>query len=60
MNDLSVCFGGPESQTEASIVKGWKTTDSLGNYVVTWKKQDNGEWKLYRDIGVSSMPAASK
>jgi len=30
-----------------------------GNYVVTWKKQDNGEWKLYRDIGVSSMPAAS-
>jgi ketosteroid isomerase-like protein len=29
-----------------------------GNYVVTWKKQDNGEWKLYRDIGVSSMPAS--
>jgi len=31
-----------------------------GNYVVTWKKQDNGEWKLYRDIGVSSLPSASK
>ena len=30
-----------------------------GNYVVTWKKQDNGEWKLYRDIGVSCMPATS-
>lgn len=31
-----------------------------GNYVITWKKQDNGEWKVYRDIGVTSMPAASK
>ena len=29
-----------------------------GNYVVTWKKQPNGEWKLYRDVGVTSMPAA--
>lgn len=38
---------------------GKKLVDK-GNYVVTWKKQDNGEWKLYRDIGVSSMPAASK
>ena len=27
-----------------------------GNYVVIWKWQ-NGEWKLYRDIGVSAMPA---
>lgn len=31
-----------------------------GNYVVTWKRQDNGEWKLYRDIGVSTMPGSSK
>ena len=31
-----------------------------GNYVITWKKQDNGEWKVYRDIGVTSMPVASK
>ena len=29
-----------------------------GNYVVTWKKQPNGEWKLYRDVGVTSMPPA--
>lgn len=26
---------------------------SVGKYVVVWKKQ-NGEWKLYRDIGNSS------
>ena len=29
-----------------------------GNYVVIWKKE-NGEWKLYRDVGVSS-PVTSK
>jgi len=29
-----------------------------GKYVVVWKKQ-NGEWKLYRDIGNSS-PMESK
>ena len=28
-----------------------------GNYVVTWKRQSDGEWRLYRDCGVSSMPA---
>jgi ketosteroid isomerase-like protein len=31
-----------------------------GNYVVIWKLQPNGEWKLYRDIGVSSMPSPNK
>ncbi len=31
-----------------------------GNYVVTWKMQPNGEWKLYRDVGVSNMPVFSK
>lgn len=28
-----------------------------GKYVVVWEKR-NGEWKLYRDIGSTSMPAA--
>ena len=29
-----------------------------GKYLVVWKKQSNGEWKLYRDMGNSSpMPA---
>jgi ketosteroid isomerase-like protein len=28
-----------------------------GKYVVVWE-QRNGEWKLYRDIGSTSMPAA--
>lgn len=27
-----------------------------GNYLVIWKQQ-NGEWKLYRDVGVTSLPA---
>ena len=30
-----------------------------GKYVVVWKKQPNGEWKLYRDMG-NSGPAPSK
>jgi ketosteroid isomerase-like protein len=28
-----------------------------GKYVVVWQNR-NGEWKLYRDIGSTSMPAA--
>ncbi len=28
-----------------------------GKYVVLWK-MENGEWKLYRDIWNTSMPAA--
>jgi ketosteroid isomerase-like protein len=28
-----------------------------GKYVVVWQNR-NGEWKLYRDIGCTSMPAA--
>lgn len=30
-----------------------------GKYVVVWKQQ-NGEWKLYRDIGNTSLPASTK
>lgn len=29
-----------------------------GKYVVVWK-QENGEWKLYRDIGNTSLPAVT-
>ena len=36
-----------------------KTLVDRGKYVVVWKQQ-NGEWKLYRDIGNTSMPAANK
>jgi len=34
-----------------------KTLIDKGNYVVVWKQQ-NGEWKLYRDTGITSLPAA--
>ena len=34
-----------------------KTLVDRGSYVVVWKQQ-NGEWKLYRDAGVTSMPAS--
>ena len=40
---ISICFDGPESQTQASIVKGWKTTDSLG---IDSSKQ-NGQVNLF-------------
>jgi len=34
-----------------------KTLVDKGSYVVVWKPQ-NGEWKKYRDAGITSMPAA--
>jgi ketosteroid isomerase-like protein len=34
---------------------GAKTLLDRGKYVVVWEKR-NGEWKLYRDIGSTSMP----
>jgi ketosteroid isomerase-like protein len=34
-----------------------KSVIDRGKYVVIWEKR-NGEWKLYRDIGSTSMPAA--
>ena len=35
-----------------------KTLDK-GKYVVVWK-QENGQWKIYRDIWNTSMPAGTK
>jgi ketosteroid isomerase-like protein len=35
---------------------GSKNLLDRGKYVVVWEKR-NGEWKLYRDIGSTSMPA---
>ncbi len=34
-----------------------KTLVDRGKYVVVWH-QRNGEWKLYRDIGNTSLPAS--
>ena len=36
---------------------GNKSIIDRGKYVVVWEKR-NGEWKLYRDIGSTSVPAA--
>jgi ketosteroid isomerase-like protein len=36
---------------------GNKSLIDRGKYVVIWEKR-NGEWKLYRDIGSTSRPAA--
>ena len=36
---------------------GKKLLIDRGKYVVVWEKR-NGEWKLYRDIGCTSMPAS--
>lgn len=35
-----------------------KTLVDKGNYVVVWKRQ-NGDWKLYRDAGITSLPDAN-
>jgi ketosteroid isomerase-like protein len=34
-----------------------KSLIDRGKYVVIWEKR-NGDWKLYRDIGCTSMPAS--
>lgn len=39
------------------IKDGSKSLLDKGKYVVVWENR-NGEWKLYRDIGSTSMPAA--
>jgi ketosteroid isomerase-like protein len=36
---------------------GKKSLIDRGKYVVVWEKR-NGDWKLYRDIGSTSMPAS--
>jgi len=36
---------------------GGESLIDRGKYVVVWK-QINGEWKLYRDIGNTSLPAS--
>jgi ketosteroid isomerase-like protein len=38
------------------IKDGSKSLLDRGKYVVIWENR-NGEWKLYRDIGSTSMPA---
>jgi ketosteroid isomerase-like protein len=39
------------------IKDGKKSLMDRGKYVVVWEKR-NGDWKLYRDIGSTSMPAS--
>ena len=39
------------------IKDGSKSLLDRGKYVVVWENR-NGEWRLYRDIGSTSMPAA--
>ena len=38
------------------MMSGNKSLIDRGKYVVVWENR-NGEWKLYRDIGSTSMPA---
>lgn len=51
--DLLVETGNYEIKTAENILI------DKGKYVVVWKQQ-NGEWKLYRDIGNTSLPAPTK
>ena len=51
-SDLIVETGTYEMKAED------KTLVERGKYVVVWKLV-NGEWKLFRDIGNTSMPAAA-
>jgi uncharacterized protein (TIGR02246 family) len=38
---------------------GGKPTPDKGKYVVVWKKQADGSWKVYRDISNSDIPPKS-
>jgi ketosteroid isomerase-like protein len=50
--DLLVETGSYEMKTAEN------TLLDKGKYVVVWK-QENGQWKLYRDIGNTSLPPAN-
>lgn len=53
IGDEAYDWGYYEGQTknlENGNINGWK-----GKYVITWKKQEDGEWKIYLDIW-SSIP----
>lgn len=52
-------FGGPEYVIEEgkyTIGDGKGKNMDEGKYIVVWKQED-GKWKLYRDIWNSNMPA---
>ncbi len=36
--------------------RGGSTTDDVGKYLVLWRKQSDGSWKIERDIDNSSNP----
>ncbi len=36
--------------------KGGKPMHDKGNYLLVWKKQTDGSWKIYRDINTSDGP----
>jgi ketosteroid isomerase-like protein len=51
-------YGGPDMVTEEGkylIGDGSGKTLDEGKYIVLWK-QENGKWKMYRDIWNSNMP----
>jgi ketosteroid isomerase-like protein len=51
--------GGPNFLIETGSYEmklGKNPVIDRGKYIVVWEKR-NGEWKLYRDIGSTSMPA---
>ena len=35
---------------------GGKPVADKGKYVTVWKKQGDGSWKIYRDIGTTDLP----
>jgi ketosteroid isomerase-like protein len=37
--------------------QGQSETTDRGKYMVLWKRQPDGTWKLYRDMFNTSMPA---
>lgn len=52
-------YGGPEMVVEEgkyTVGDGSGKTVDEGKYIVLWKQED-GKWKLYRDIWNSNLPA---
>jgi ketosteroid isomerase-like protein len=66
MKDLKITTedltGGPEVLAVTGTYEMYGANNKLldkGKYIVVWKR-DNGGWKIYRDMGNSSMPMARK
>ena len=54
--DAGFAYDRGRYSTTAQPKRGGSATDDVGKYLVLWRKQSDGSWKIERDIDNSSNP----